>query len=308
MAIIKGINHPILPQLDYNFLNISVSNPAINRSASKPVESRQTKIITFNGFDLSTDVNPPQVKSSNSQDATEGLVNIFFDKVSEPLYKSDSNVAFFMPERRMKSNVIDPLNCDSITELNVDFSEIKSVERKNEKNFDFLNPHNFSSEPKSLDLPNFSVDITSKEDDEFTEFQSAPIAISSIEEYTDYQSASPIVKYEFDNFSSNMKFDVNSAEKPSQLETMGENDTRIYKTTHEADKYDVFRSLIEQNDGKTDFEEVNEKDDYADEDEEEEGNEEFEVISCPAPSTESSEKPKMCIKVGSLVAALLLAV
>lgn len=365
ISIIQNINHPILPQLDYSFLNITVANPAINRNIAKSVshDPKMTNTIVYNGITSTSNSNsvPLQVKPINHFPDTpkpftkDGSMNcdlslafesscslntfapnsqssLLTNFKSPPIIripeirKSDMDVTFAIPETRkseLNSN-LSMSNFDEQTpELDVDFpiSNIRIpntnsvAERKTEplsvfkenglppvlqkppnesKRFDFLNVNNLSNsiEPRSLDLPVFgNENCCVVEEDEFTEFQSATM-VPSTDEYDDFQSASPIVKYELDNFMSD-KNELKSLETTGWNSTVERKssmteDAPNYKSSSEADKYDVFRSLVEHEEEKKPKIEDGEEN----EDEEEEFGEFYAADVKPC-----QEKSKLSIKV-----------
>lgn len=119
--------------------------------------------------------------------------------------------------------------------------------------FDFLTLPDTSStsssslEPRSLDLPSFETNTANAavddDDDEFTEFQSASIVTT--DEYTDFRSASP-VKYSIDNLINDTQYVVPDVVKNSEERSLPANDDFMDQRSFvDADKYDVFRTLME---------------------------------------------------------------
>lgn len=363
ISIIKNINHPILPQLNYSFLNISVANPSINRSSIKNIhDSKLTSSIIYNGVPdtnvsntvplyVKPIVNLPGVEyseknlfcspqSSKSEISIQSNCETECNNLStnranfDNTRKSEMDVAFLMPEKKNA----DTKFCleKSVTELDVDFptSRIQSSVTSNiiipetkmgEENlnfvapltnksnpdqilkinifqkpdFNFLNTNEISSnkEPRSLDLPVFSENVTSLDEEEFTEFQSASIV--PIEEYSDFQSASPIVKYELDHLDKHfeLKFNTNVDNFKAELQEsdLMNDESFSHKTSIEADKYDVFRALVEsKNETTSETTEGDCEDEEDEEDEEEEFGEFFAADTKP-----SQVQEHISIKVGN---------
>ncbi len=307
ISILKNINHPILPQLDYSSLNITVANPAINRSSVRSVCDEQVlSTISCNGFGCAPSLSSVNFVADTSHEES-GSKHLFLNKIDNdypqfsklhsnlepgvtnvpaspksimPVRKSEIDVTFAIPE---KKSIAYTTFCDgkSIPELDVDFPittsvlsspsnfvssqfrradfpEIRKSDASGIKNFSMLPKPSSNltlvsylsnnAEPRSLDLPSFAENSAPVDDDEFTEFQSATIPIT--EEYSDFQSSSPIAKYEMNNLSKdllqvNITTDsVSHKTESEELYSLNE-DRHIHKTLLEADKYDVFRTLIE---------------------------------------------------------------
>lgn len=276
ILILKNINHPILPQLDYSFLNITVANPAINRSVLKN---------TINDVkppnNVSTVHNIPTVQFSGPIATAKNYDNL--PTFSKPILPKEPPNINLIPELKnlsINGTVSQPLKFDVAKgSTNVNFTS--PPKSNNLKNYEFLNLTDISGslEPRSLDLPTFEAESAKNvDDDEFTEFQSATI-VTNNDEYTDFQSASPLVKFEMDNLIA----------QPSTQQTISSQNGNIDLTTDlgslsgdeqleqkciDADKYDVFRSLMAHPKKKADDHEDEDEDDDEDDDEEEEEDEE----------------------------------
>lgn len=282
----NSINHPILPQLDYSFLSITVANPAINRSTKNEVKSAHS--IVFNGFTpVPSNSVPLHVKPLNDAATSKQPNNAF---LSTPLNveslknnlptlappnprKSDMDVSFAIPERNKLDMGLNFASKASVSELDVDFpippirmdpkfapsrTSVSVIEPrkvdfdarfKNSINSNFLNANSLTNslEPRSLDLPEFH-EPAAPPDDDFSDFQSA--TIPTIDEYSDFQSASPMVKYELHSAAEKLQSSSDST-TPSVLRVepkewnFVKDDPSDHKTSTEADKYDVFRALME---------------------------------------------------------------
>lgn len=161
ISILNSIHHPILPHLDYSFLNITVANPAINRS-TRNNDMKSTHSIVYNGFNSVTPSNsvplhvkplndatsskqPPKnintfsstplnveslrnslplnVESlkSNSPQNVEPLKNSFPTIVPPNPRKSDMDVSFAIPERNKTDLDFNFASKPPVSELDVDF-------------------------------------------------------------------------------------------------------------------------------------------------------------------------------------------
>lgn len=280
-----------MPQLDYSFLNITVANPAINRSVTK--NSINDSRILNNAVITQ---NIPTVQFSGPIAAPKHYENTAsFSKTPKDFPKTvDLISADFKPKEMPKINIIPELKNLSMNDtlpqpLKFDISKscsnniLKPAQSNDIKNYEFLNLTDISSslEPKSLDLPIFETNQSNNfDDDEFTEFQSATV-VTTNDEYADFQSASPLVKYEIDNFTTKTstvsicdQTIPNITPEPVSLS----NDEQIdLKIGIDADKYDVFRTLIEPPKKKEVQEEetVEEDEDGQDDDEEDDEDDNF---------------------------------
>ncbi|XP_065219931.1 synergin gamma-like [Planococcus citri] len=288
ISILKGINHPILPQLDYSFLNITVANPAINRSVIKN-STNDSRVLNNTPATQSI----PTVQFSGPIATPKHYENIpSFSKPPKDFSKPIDLIASdFKPKEMPKINITSELKNLSVNDtfpqpLKFDISNscsnniLKPAKPNNIKNYDYLGLSDVSSnlEPKSLDLPIFeTAQSNGFDDDEFTEFQSATV-VTTNDEYADFQSASPLVKYELNNFTTDTTTDLicdqsipNITPDPVSLSNDEQNDV---KTGIDADKYDVFRSLMEHPKNKEVPKKEEEVEDFG-EDEEEEDEDNF---------------------------------
>lgn len=251
----KNINHPILPQLDYSFLNITVANPAINRSVAKNTVN-ESKLLN-NVFAPQT---IPAVQFSGPIATPKNYDIPIFSKPQTKDFSNDLIPDLVKPKEIPKINVIPEfknlsINGVSSQPLKFDVSEgcsdtnFSKPKTNDFKNYEFLNLADVSTiEPRSLDLPTFEPEIVKDfDDEEFTEFQSATV-VTTNDEYADFQSASPIVKYELDNFISEPIQEVSSSNPvPSfgpDLSPISDESIDL-KINIDADKYDVFRTLMD---------------------------------------------------------------
>lgn len=305
------------PKTNNSLTNALLNNtvPIQTKSTSSVSENtfKQTNAVSSLS-DLSSvfDYNSHTVTSSSQHTFTSEMNYVSRNRISE-MCNSDIDVTFVIPEARtseLSNSTLSSL-VEQIVELNVDSpisnlkvntnvnftpdmkrpyviqNKIQSPMPQNipneTKKFNFSSVFDFSSsvEPKSLDLPVFgSENGNVQEEDEFTEFQSATI-MSTVDEYNDFQSASPIAKDEFNNFL--IDRELKSSEISmwnTEIEIKSGSvveETSAYKSSLDADKYDVFRTLMEhENENKDKLKNYEQKNEgEVEEEEEEEDEEEF---------------------------------
>lgn len=296
-AINRNVNKQLCDPKTNNSLTSALLNntvPIQTKSTSSFSENTFKQTNTISSLaDLSSvfGCNSHTFTSSSQPKFTSDINNISRNRIPE-IRNSDIDVTFAIPEARTSelSNTALSNLVEQIVELNVD-NPISNLKVNTNVNFapdmkrpnvilnkaqppmlqnipnetnkcNFLSVFDFSSnvEPKSLDLPVFGSENGNgnvQEEDEFTEFQSATI-ISTVDEYNDFQSASPIAKDEFNNFLidqelKSSEFSMWNTEIEPKSESIIE-ETSAYKSSLDADKYDVFRTLMEHEDESKDIE------------------------------------------------------